>query len=84
LDKNWILLTIPIYTKVSLKYYNQLILKNFKLILACMLEAKVRPLVVAIPRFIQIRMPLPPLKPMAQSRCGAVIEPSALTAAKAP
>jgi hypothetical protein len=32
----------------------------------------VRPLVVAIPRFIQIRMPLPPLKPMAQSRCGAV------------
>jgi hypothetical protein len=34
-----------------------------------MLEAKARPLVVAIPRFIQIRMPLPPLKPMAQSRC---------------
>jgi hypothetical protein len=33
LDKNWILLTIPIYTKASLKYFNQLILKNFKLIL---------------------------------------------------
>jgi vacuolar-type H+-ATPase subunit F/Vma7 len=81
-----------------------------------MLEAQVRPLVVAIPRFIQLGMPLPPLKPMAQSRRGvtqmleaqvhplvvaiplpegapvppasesphAVIEPSALRAAKAP
>jgi hypothetical protein len=33
------------------------------------MEVQMRPLVVAIPRFIQIRMPLPP--------------PSALTAAKA-
>jgi hypothetical protein len=73
------------------------------------------PLALAIPRFIQIIMPLPPLKPMAQSRRGvtqimeaqmhpltvaiprsvgafeppsyesphAVIEPSALRAAKA-
>jgi hypothetical protein len=32
--KNWILLIIPIYAKASLKYFNQLILKNFKLILA--------------------------------------------------
>jgi hypothetical protein len=28
------------------------------------------PLVAAIPRFIQLRMPLPPLKPMGQSRRG--------------
>jgi hypothetical protein len=37
------------------KYFNPLILKN---------------LVMAIPRFIQIGVPLPPLKPMAQSRRG--------------
>jgi hypothetical protein len=72
-----------------------------------MLEAQVHPLVVAILRFIQLIVPLPPLKPMAQSRRGviqileaqarllvvaipksfelphAVIEPSALRAAKA-
>jgi hypothetical protein len=78
-----------------------------------MLEEQVRPLVAAIPRFIQLYMPLPPLKPMDQSRRGvvqmleaqvhplvaaiprfiqlilpfepphAVIEPSALRAAKA-
>jgi hypothetical protein len=32
------------------------------------MEVQMRPLVVAIPRFIQIRMPLPPLKSMAQSQ----------------
>jgi hypothetical protein len=32
------------------------------------MEAQVHPLVVAIPRFIQLGVPLPPLKPMAQSR----------------
>jgi hypothetical protein len=31
----------------------------------------VHPLVMAIPRFIQIGIPLPSLKPMAQSRRGA-------------
>jgi hypothetical protein len=30
----------------------------------------VHPLVLAIPRFIQLGLPLPPLKPMAQSRRG--------------
>jgi hypothetical protein len=45
------------------------------------MEALVRPLVVAIPRFIQIGVSLLPLKPMAQS--STLIEPSALTAAKA-
>jgi hypothetical protein len=35
-----------------------------------MLEAQVRPLTVAIPRFIHLSMPLPLLKPMAQSRRG--------------
>jgi hypothetical protein len=29
------------------------------------MEAQVHPLVVAIPRFIQLGVPLPPLKPMA-------------------
>jgi hypothetical protein len=63
-----------------------------------MLEAQVRPLTVAIPRFIQLTIPLPLLRPMAQSRRGvpvgafvlsafgephAAIEPSALRAAKA-
>ncbi|VVH64131.1 hypothetical protein BSPLISOX_447 [uncultured Gammaproteobacteria bacterium] len=32
-----------------------------------------RPLIVAISRFIQLSMPLPPLKPMAQSRRGVVV-----------
>jgi hypothetical protein len=36
------------------------------------LEAKMCPLVVAIPRFIQLGLPLPPLKLMDQSRCGVV------------
>jgi hypothetical protein len=36
------------------------------------MEAQVCPLVVVILRFIQIDMPLPPLKPMAQSRCGVI------------
>jgi hypothetical protein len=31
------------------------------------MESTVCPLVMAIPRFIQIHMPLPPLKPMGQS-----------------
>jgi hypothetical protein len=35
------------------------------------LEVQVHPLVIAIPRFIQLSMPLPPLKPMGQSRRGA-------------
>jgi hypothetical protein len=35
------------------------------------MEAQVHPLVMAIPRFIQIGIPLPSLKPMAQSRRGA-------------
>jgi hypothetical protein len=61
------------------------------------LAVKVRPLIVVIPRFIQLGMPLPPLKPMAQSRRGVdwiveaqahplphdAIDPSALRAAKA-
>jgi hypothetical protein len=41
-------------------------------------------LVRVIPKFIQIRLPLSPLKPMGQSRRGvALIDPSALMAAKA-
>ncbi|CAC9437074.1 hypothetical protein [uncultured Gammaproteobacteria bacterium] len=36
------------------------------------MEAQVHPLVVAILRFIQMDMPLPPLKPMGQSRRGVV------------
>jgi hypothetical protein len=58
------------------------------------LEVQVHSLVLAIPRFIQLGLPLPPLKPMVQSRRGvtqilevqaphAVIEPSVLRAAKA-
>jgi hypothetical protein len=43
---------------------------------------------VAIPRFIRLLMPLPPLKPMPvppeYEPPHAVIEPSALRAAKAP
>jgi hypothetical protein len=35
-------------------------------------EAQVHPLVMAIPRFIQITMPLSPLKPMAQSQRGVI------------
>jgi hypothetical protein len=52
------------------------------------LEAQVHPLTVAIPRFIQMHMPLPPLRLTVQSRRGViqiphtVIEPSALRAAK--
>jgi hypothetical protein len=46
-----------------------------------------RPLIVATLRFIQLRMPLLPLKPTGQSRRGvighALIEPSALRATKA-
>jgi hypothetical protein len=39
---------------------------------------------MVIPKFIQISLPLPPLKPMDQSRRGVfVIDPSALRAAKA-
>jgi hypothetical protein len=33
-------------------------------------EVQMHPLVVAIPGFIQLAVPLPPLKPMAQSRRG--------------
>ncbi|CAC9452464.1 hypothetical protein [uncultured Gammaproteobacteria bacterium] len=36
------------------------------------MEVEVRPLIVVIPRFIQLGVPLPPLKPMAQSRCGVM------------
>jgi hypothetical protein len=36
------------------------------------MEAQMYPLIMAIPRFIQLSMPLPPLKPMAQSRRGVV------------
>jgi hypothetical protein len=35
-----------------------------------MREAQVHPLIMAIPRFIQLSLPLPPLKPMAQSQRG--------------
>ncbi|VVM21572.1 hypothetical protein BSPWISOXPB_5828 [uncultured Gammaproteobacteria bacterium] len=35
-------------------------------------KAQVRPLIVAIPRFIPLSMPLLPLKPMAQSRRGVI------------
>jgi hypothetical protein len=35
-----------------------------------LMEAQVRLLVVAILRFIQLSMPLPPLKPMEQSQRG--------------
>jgi hypothetical protein len=34
------------------------------------MEEQVHPLVVTIPRFIQMDMPLPPLKSMVQSRRG--------------
>jgi hypothetical protein len=34
------------------------------------LEAQAHPLMVVISKFIQLGMPLPPLKPMAQSRRG--------------
>jgi hypothetical protein len=47
------------------------------------LEVQTHPLVVAIPRFIQIGKLLPSLKLMAQSRRGTLIDPSALRAAKA-
>jgi hypothetical protein len=45
-----------------------------------MREAQVHPLIMAIPRFIQLRLPSPPLKPMAQSRRGAtqILEDQAL------
>jgi hypothetical protein len=53
-------------------------------------EAQAHPLIVATLRFIQLQEPLPPLKPMDQSRRGViqiveaqVHEPSALRAAKA-
>jgi hypothetical protein len=36
------------------------------------MEVQVRPLTVATPRFIQMGMPLPPLKPMDQSRRGGI------------
>jgi hypothetical protein len=36
------------------------------------LEVQVRPLVMTIPRFTQMRVPLPPLKLMAQSRRGVI------------
>jgi hypothetical protein len=36
------------------------------------MEAQVHPLVVTIPRFIQIMVPLPLLKPMDQSRRGVI------------
>jgi hypothetical protein len=51
-----------------------------------MLAAQVHPLVVVIPRFIQLKVPLPPLKPMAPASelPHAVIEPLVLRAAKAP
>jgi hypothetical protein len=35
------------------------------------MEAQAHPLIMAIPRFIQLVVPLPPLKPMGQSRRGA-------------
>jgi hypothetical protein len=35
-------------------------------------EAQAHPLIMAIPRFIQLRLPLPPLKPMDQSRRGVI------------
>jgi hypothetical protein len=41
----------------------------------------VHPLIMAIPRFIQLMVPLPPLKPMVLPH--AVIEPLVLKAAKA-
>ena len=34
------------------------------------MEAQMHPLALAIPRFIQLSVPLPPLKPMDQSRRG--------------
>jgi hypothetical protein len=37
-----------------------------------MLEAQARLLVVAIPKFIQLMVPLPPLKLMEQSRRGVI------------
>jgi hypothetical protein len=44
-------------------------------------------MIKAMPKFIQLIKPLPPLKPMGQSRRGAMwvlrIDPSALRAAKA-
>jgi hypothetical protein len=42
------------------------------------MEAQAPPLIMATLRFIQLGMPLPPLKPMV-----TLIEPSALRAAKA-
>jgi hypothetical protein len=35
-------------------------------------EAQAHPLIMAIPRFIQLRLPSPPLKPMDQSRRGVI------------
>jgi hypothetical protein len=46
------------------------------------MEAQVRPLIMAILRFIQMDIPLPPLKPMGQSRHG-VMKIQVLRAAKA-
>ncbi|SEH75281.1 hypothetical protein BAZSYMA_ACONTIG01433_0 [Bathymodiolus azoricus thioautotrophic gill symbiont] len=36
------------------------------------MEARVHPLTVVIPRFIQLGMPLPLLKPMVQSKRGVI------------
>jgi hypothetical protein len=36
------------------------------------MEAQAHPLIMAIPRFIQLGMPSPPLKPMDQSRRGVI------------
>jgi hypothetical protein len=46
------------------------------------MEVQMRPLVVAIPRFIQISLPLLPLKPM-EGFPHAMIDPSVLRVAKA-
>ncbi|VVM25949.1 hypothetical protein BSPWISOXPB_4833, partial [uncultured Gammaproteobacteria bacterium] len=36
------------------------------------MEVQMHPMVVTIPRFIQLGLPLPPLKPMGQSRRGVM------------
>jgi hypothetical protein len=37
-----------------------------------MMEAQAHPLIMATPRFIQLSLPLPPLKPMVQSWLGVI------------
>ena len=57
-------------TSPSLKHNFVFELSSSTLKVVQIMEAQMHPLTAATPRFIQLIMPLPPLKPMAQSRRG--------------